>query len=447
MNYIENNNDEQKSREELIEEIQFLRNSLKNLQKDSVEEESLIKSGERYKALFHNSPLGISHFEPDEVIERDITERKETENYALMLAQALRSTSECVSITDMNDRFLFVNSAFVNTYGFQESELYGKDMSIIRSPNNSPEIVKEILPKTIAGGWKGELLNKRKNGTEFPISLSTSVVLSEDGKPIALVGVANDITESKHVELELIEAKEKAQESDRLKTEFLAQMSHEIRTPINTILNFIYLIKADLQDKMTDDLQVGFEAIDNGARRLIRTIDLILNMSQVQAGYIEINAKPIELNKDIFMPLLREFVSSTEAKGITLEFHNEMNRDCWINADLYTTIQIFSNLLENAIKYTHKGGIKISIDSMEDSMEEKRFNISISDTGIGISEEYLDKLFTPFSQEETGYTRRFEGNGLGLALVKKYCELNEAEVSVKSKKGVGSTFIVSFPAL
>jgi signal transduction histidine kinase len=147
------------------------------------------------------------------------------------------------------------------------------------------------------------------------------------------------------------------------------------------------------------------------------------------------------------MPLLREFISSAEAKGITLEFHNEMNRDCWINADLYTTIQIFSNLIENAIKYTHKGGIKISINSMEDSMQTKGFNICVSDTGIGISEEYLDKLFTPFSQEETGYTRRFEGNGLGLALVKKYCELNDAEVCVRSKKGIGSTFIVSFPAL
>ncbi|MGE5680329.1 MAG: PAS domain-containing protein, partial [Bacillota bacterium] len=136
-------------------------------------------------------------------IGRDISERKRTESFILMLAQALRSTSECVSITDMNDKLLFANAAFLQTYGYNEEELYGKNMSILRSPNNLPEVVAEILPATLAGGWKGEILNRRKDGTEFPIYLSTSVVVSDQGTPIALIGVAEDISERKRIEAQL----------------------------------------------------------------------------------------------------------------------------------------------------------------------------------------------------------------------------------------------------
>jgi two-component system cell cycle sensor histidine kinase/response regulator CckA len=143
----------------------------------------------------HNGTYGTVRMQA-----RDITEQKKEEEERKRLAFALRSISECVSITDMHDTILFANEAFLKTYGFQEVELVGKHISIIRSPNNPPEVIQQILPSTIHGVWQGELLNRRKDGSEFPVHLSASVIRDEHGNPVALVGVATDITEHKRTE-------------------------------------------------------------------------------------------------------------------------------------------------------------------------------------------------------------------------------------------------------
>jgi len=135
-------------------------------------------------------------------ISRDITKQKKSEEQLFILANALKSINECVSITDMNDRVLFLNQAFLNTYGYNESDLKEESISLIRSPNNPPEIVREILPATISGGWRGELWNRRKDGSEFLVALSTASVRNDLGEPIALIGVASDITSRKRTELE-----------------------------------------------------------------------------------------------------------------------------------------------------------------------------------------------------------------------------------------------------
>ena len=139
----------------------------------------------------------------------DLSERKKAEKTISMLAHAIRSIGECVSITDMDDKILFVNRAFLNTYQYDEHELLGNSVSIVRSPNNAPEVVEQILKATQLGGWNGEILNRRKDGSEFPVYISTSVISDEYGKPIALIGVATDITERKLVEQALIKSEEK----------------------------------------------------------------------------------------------------------------------------------------------------------------------------------------------------------------------------------------------
>ena len=140
---------------------------------------------------------------------RDITERKRAQKQIDMLAHAVRSIGECVSITDMEDKLLFVNEAFLKTYGYEENDLLGKHIGIVRSPKNAPEVVSEILPETLRDTWQGELLNRRKDGSEFPIFLSTSVVHDDKGQPVALVGVATDITERKRAEEELRKSEER----------------------------------------------------------------------------------------------------------------------------------------------------------------------------------------------------------------------------------------------
>ena len=370
---------------------------------------------------------------------RDITERKVTEEEIAMLAHSLRSVNECVSITDMKDKILFVNDSFLKTYGYKDYELIGKHMEIVRSPNNPHELVKEILPATLKGGWTGELINKRKDGSEFPIYLSTTKIKNKEGNPIGLIGVGSDITDRKRFEKELIEAKERAEQSDKLKTEFLAQMSHEIRTPLNAIVGNVSFIRETYDEKMDQDSSDCFDGIDVASKRIIRTIDLILNVSELQTSGYEPSFVKIDLHLEILQKLYSENQISAKQKGLWFSYYcTESDTD--ITVDEYSVIQIFANLIDNAIKYTFKGKVEIQLGRNADN----KLMVEIKDTGIGIRKEFLPKLFEPFVQEEQGFTRSYEGNGLGLSLVKKYCEINNAIIEVESEKNVGSTFRVIF---
>lgn len=252
-----------------------------------------------------------------------------------------------------------------------------------------------------------------------------------------IIFTASDVTELMNKEFELINAKNKAEEADQLKSEFLAQMSHEIRTPINTMMNYTSLIKDLAQTENNSDLDFCFDAIDSSSKRLIRTIDLILNVSQLQAGKYNCNFRQLDIEKEVIVPLVNEMQSQALLKGLKLSYQIEKTPK--IYADEYTVIQIFQNLIDNAIKYTNEGEVILLISDKKESVD-----ISVVDSGIGISEEFIERLFEPFSQEEHGYTRRYDGNGLGLSLVKGYCELNNASIKVNSKKGNGTTFTVSF---
>jgi signal transduction histidine kinase len=217
-------------------------------------------------------------------------------------------------------------------------------------------------------------------------------------------------------------------------------MSHEIRTPINAILSFSSLLKEVLEDKLSGGLAESFKIIDKAGRRLIRTIDEILEMSQIQTGNYEYNSVAVDLAKEILENLLAEYYYLAKEKHINIKFENKVCSEAFVNADRHMVNQIFSNLIDNAIKYTPEGEIEI----VQYKNEQEKLCVKIKDTGIGISEDYLPRLFTPFSQEDSGYTRRYEGNGLGLAIVKRYVELNNAEILVESQKGKGSVFTIIF---
>jgi signal transduction histidine kinase len=238
---------------------------------------------------------------------------------------------------------------------------------------------------------------------------------------------------------ELETAKEKAEKADKIKSEFLAQMSHEIRSPINVVLSFSNLIRSEIEDKVDPDLREGFQSIDNAGKRIIRTVDLLLNMSEIQTQSYDFIPEKLDIVKDILHSILPEYFFSAKEKALSLSLDNCAVKTNIIG-DNYTLDQIFANLIDNAIKYTNSGAIVIKVFNDETGL----IVCEIEDSGIGISEEFMGNIFKPFTQEEQGYTRRYEGNGLGLALVKKYCELNGIDISVKSRKGEGTTFILKF---
>ncbi len=377
----------------------------------------------------------------DGIVE-DITERKNAEKEIRLLAHSIASINECVSITDIHDKIIFVNDAFLSTYGYSKEELVGKNISVLRPPAVTLEIGDSILYETIDSGWKGEVINRKKDGTIFPVFLSTSVIKDNDGNAIALIGVATDITELKRSREELIEAKEKAEKSDQLKSEFLAQMSHEIRSPLNVVMSMAGLIKEDFPVELSSEFQQYFKGIETAGKRIIRTIDLILNAAEMQVGTYEPLFRQIDLLEDVIKDIQREYKPVASEKGLDLLIECNV-KSPFINGDQYSVHQIFTNLVDNAIKYTKEGKVRLIVDLAE----ENSIRVSVEDTGIGISPEFMKSMFQPFTQEEHGYSRRFEGNGLGLAVVKRFCELNKAEIDVHSVKGIGSNFSVTFKTL
>lgn len=331
-------------------------------------------------------------------------------------------------------KFLDVNDAAVSTYGYSRIEFLSKTLYDIR-PKEEFEKLNEYLKKPRSGySESGEWKHKLKNGKVIDVLIISHEIEFEDKSAVLVVSL--DITERKKAELDLIEAKEKAEASEKLKTDFLAQMSHEIRTPVNVILSFSSLIKETVYTTIEDDLKESFTAIDHAGFRLIRTIDSILNMAQITSGAFDVRLEKLDLYNDILYPLSIEFSSLAKSKNLDFIFENNcVNRI--ITCDKYSLSQTFANLIDNAVKYTEKGYVKVTIEC-----DEKYVWVNIKDSGIGMSEDYLSRLFTPFSQEETGYSRRYEGTGLGLALVNNYCKLNDAEITVKSMKNEGTTFTI-----
>jgi len=235
---------------------------------------------------------------------------------------------------------------------------------------------------------------------------------------------------------EMALAKEKAENSNKLKSEFLDQVSHEIRSPLHIILSFTNLIKDALDSN--SEFHDHFKFIDSAGKRLLRTVDLVLNSSEMKLGTYEPTFSDLRID-DIISRIRDEYNIIVVDKGLEFKYTSNC-LNAVIHGDKYSVCQIFINLLENAIKYTGNGYISINV---EDDCH-KFVKVIVEDSGIGMSAEFLDNLFEPFMQEDRGYSRRFEGNGLGLSLVKKYCDMNGASITAVSEKEKGSKFIVTF---
>lgn len=369
----------------------------------------------------------------------DLSERKLIEEQLRKLSRAVEQSPSSIIITDLFGEIEYVNPRFTQVSGFDLSEVIGKNPRILKSGETSSKIYKNLWETVISGKtWRGELYNKKKNGELYWEYATISPIVDNEDKITHFLAIKEDITQKKLIENELLRAKEKAEESDRLKSEFLAQMSHEIRSPLNIILNFNSFLKEELKKNLSSDQKLAISSIESAGKRLLRTIDLILNMAALQNGYIDLYPTDINLNK-ILVGLSKEFKRTAQNKKIKFAFINKTDKSI-IKGDEYIVSEIFVNIIDNALKYTPQGQVEIILYNNA----EKKSCVDIKDTGIGISEDYIPKLFLPFSQEETGYSRKYEGNGLGLALVKKYADLLGAKLKVESQKGAGTTFTVVF---
>lgn len=374
----------------------------------------------------------------------DITNRKRAEESlreSELLFHTLAQNSPVGIFRTREDGYTtYVNPKWCQLSGMSEEEAIGDGW--LRAVHPDDKII-------LAKRWKEATEKKlhsiaeyrfvRPDGSIIWVMGQSIPELNPENQTVGYVGTITDITKIKLYEYELIKAKESAEESDKIKSEFLSQISHEIRTPINVMISSADYLKDELEGIIDKELSSAFYSMDAAGKRIIRTVDLILNMSQIQTNSYVCNSVELNLTGKFLTSIYSEFLSFAKEKNLELNFHRN-TMDANIYADEYSVRQIFCNLIDNAIKYTNEGKVDLTVDIDAD----RRVMVSIADTGIGISKEFLSRMYEPFMQEEQGYSRSFEGNGLGLALVKKYCDLNNATISVESEKEKGTVFKVTF---
>lgn len=381
----------------------------------------------------------------------DITEnsriREELKNFQI----AVKQSANVIVFTDLEGRILFVNDAFKTVTGYSSEEVLGKKPSVLNSGYHSNSFY-ENLWNTIDSGkvWTGEFYNKRKDGSFFWEKSTISPVLDGEGKPRFFIAVKEDITEKKEIESELKtqtqnaetarinaeQARAEAESANILKSSFLANMSHEIRTPMNAILGFTRLL---LDKEIHKNDREMLEIIMNSGTSLLSLINDILDFSKIEANEIEISTVKINI-PNFFESIKGMFTIQTKQKSLdfNIELSNYLPKIVF--GDENRLRQILINIIGNAIKFTDKGSIEVTVDWISDNL-----NISITDTGIGIADNKLEEIFSPFKQTDSSIDRKYEGTGLGLAISLRLTKLMGGELTVESKISEGSTFTVILP--
>lgn len=328
-------------------------------------------------------------------------------------------------------------------FGYKQDSLIGKHYQVLIPPvyrKKHRKLFKSFIENPHSRKMDKTLKFNalKQNESEIPVNISLNPMKMENEPVICCI--IRDATEEFLQQNKLLAEKESALELAQTKADFLAQMSHEIRSPINIIMNFSGLVREVLDTQTQDSLKEEFAIISNAGKRIIRTVDLVLNMSEIQSGKFEIEKTHFDLNDEILQRIYLEFNRIAKEKKIKLILKNNVD-DPIVFADEYCVFQTLMNLVDNALKYTFKGKIEIKLSRFKNG----KINLVVADTGIGMSEKYQEDLFKPFHQEEHGLSKRFLGNGLGLALVKNYCDLNDIQIKVNSKKDVGTKFKLVFP--
>lgn len=399
-----------------------------------------LKSGEIKSVEVHSSPFILGNKRVLFSIVFDITKREKAEEELLAassLNKALLDNSAVGIFLASPERIIIETSKRACAmFGYTSEEMIGKSFRLIHV---SDELFGEF------GAQYQYLLSKgitnieypfvRKDGTQLSCSVS-GTPLDESDLSKGIIWTLQDITERQAVERAMMIAKEQAEEANIAKSRFLANMSHEIRTPMNAILGLSQLIlDADLNPKEQDYLH----KIHSSSKMLLGIINDILDYSKIEANKLELECKSFDL-ENVLAQLRVLFTQSAVDHGLELYFYMKNDVPRVIVGDELRLDQILTNLLSNALKFTHRGTVTLIIELKEQYENRAIIRFSLSDTGIGLSDEEIGKLFQPFSQADSSMTRKYGGTGLGLAISKKLVNAMGGELALSSIKGEGSTF-------
>lgn len=399
-------------------------------------------------------------------IVRDVTAQKQ-------MAEALRASEQkyrelvqnansIILRWDREGKITFINEYGQDFFGYPEAELIGRHVvgTIVPERESTGRDLRSLMDQICADPQAFEHNvneNMRRDGSRVWIAWYNKAILDEEGGLREIFSVGIDITQRKQAEeelqhyrehleelvrertRELEEANRRLQEADRLKSIFLASMSHELRTPLNSIIGFTGIILQGMAGEINEEQKRQLTMVKQSANHLLDLINDLLDISKIEAGKVELAPEDFRLEE-----LVREVVGSfTPAIGEKdLQLVTDAPEGIALFTDRRRLKQVLVNLVGNAVKYTDRGKIKVTARSIGG----ERVEISVTDTGRGIKEEDMGRLFEPFQQLDTSLTKKHEGTGLGLYLCKKVTRLLGGEVSAASEYGKGSTFTITIPS-
>jgi two-component system, sensor histidine kinase and response regulator len=344
------------------------------------------------------------------------------------------SSLDMIIVVDERRRILEFNPAAQHAFGYRSEEVLGRSIDLLYADQRFGEHIYTIARQQ--GRYVHEVVNRRKDGTEFDSLLSASVLCDGAGDILGVMSVSRDITDQKRAVAELRKAKEEAEAANQAKTEFLATMSHEIRTPMNAIIGMADLL---WETPLMPEQQEYVGICRRASLSLLTLLNDILDLSKVEAGYVEL--EQIEFD-------LREVIDKT-SEMMTLRAHEkDLELGCSVAPDVAVDFigdpnrlkQVLLNLIGNAIKFTDKGEVVLRVIQDPDAKQLGALRFMVSDTGIGIPAEKLDGVFERFVQADSSTTRKYGGTGLGLTISKRLVELMGGQLRVESIEGKGSTF-------
>jgi len=373
----------------------------------------------------------------------DITKRKQADEKIKTLGKAIEQGPSSIVITNADGNIEFINDKFTQMTQYQLDDVKGRKPRIFnpgRLPGNEFEALWETLQK--GNTWKGEVLNRRKDKSEFWEDISISALMNADGTICNYILIMDDITEKKQMMDDLIAGKEIAEESDRLKTAFLATMNHELRTPLNHILGFSELIMSGVAPE--DNVSFA-SSIQSSGQSLLSIIEGVFDLALVEQEHIKLREQTFSL-MDHFMENKASFdnilINSGKNENICLVFKPDTR---WLTSYVTTERskinQVLTNLFKNAVKFTHQGTIEFGFKVEKESY----LTYFVKDSGIGIPMEKQSIIFDLFRQGDDSITRAFCGIGIGLAISQKITKILKGELTVVSELGAGSTFSLTIP--